>query len=111
MLNFEQLIDKPPLKTCNFTLDDGRDVTLHELPLSVIEDVQYVGQQEDDNVGSIMKSIVCVVAHSLLGRPPEPDELKQLRERFGASAMMAIYYEALKFSRLGPDDLDETKKP
>ena len=57
-----------------------------------------------------MGNIVRVVAHSLLGRSPQPDELQQVRDTFGISTVMFLYYEALKFSRLGPHALDETKK-
>ena len=110
MLNFDQLIIEPPLKTTTATLPDGRDVILHELPLSVIEDVQDIGRQDEGNVRSVMENMIRVVAHSLLGRAPDPDELSLVREKFGASAVMFLYYEALKFSRLGPGALDETKK-
>lgn len=110
MLNFDQLIIDPPMKSTTVKLPDGRDVTLHELPLSVIEDVQDIGRNESSNVRSVMENMIRVVSHSLLGRVPEPDELTLVREKFGASTVMFLYYEALKFSRLGPGALDETKK-
>ena len=110
MLDFESLLASPPLKTTTVTLPDERQVTLHELPVLIIEDVQDIGQQDDGSVRSVMENIVRVVAHSLLGRIPTSDELRQVRENFGISTVMHLYYEALKFSRLGPGALDDTKK-
>ncbi len=110
MLDFEALLASPLLKTTKVTLEDGRTVRLHELPVFVIEDVQDIGQQVDGSVRTVMENIVRVVAHSLLGRIPTPDELDRVRETFGISTVMHLYYEALKFSRLGPSALDETKK-
>lgn len=110
MLDFEGLAARPPMKTTSVTLPDGQQVQMFELPLSVIEDVQEIGQQGDGNVRQLMDNIVRVVAHSLLGRSPTVDELQQIRETFGSSAVMFLYYEALNFSRLGPNSLDEAKK-
>ena len=109
-LTFQELLAQPPLKQTTVTLPDGRDITLHELPVSVLEQVQRVGQQKEDGVSHLMHNVTRVVAHALTGRPPTEEEVQDVMETFGASAVMFIYYEALKFSRLGPDALDETKK-
>lgn len=110
MLDFESLLANPPLKTTSITLEDGRKVKIHELPVFVIEDVQDIGQHNSGNIRLVMEEVVRVVAHSLLGRIPTPEELGRVRETFGISTVMFIYYEALKFSRLGSNSLDETKK-
>ncbi len=105
-----ELLKSPPLKTEPLTLPDGRSVTLHELPVAVIDEVQKVGEQSEHD-DSLMKKITRIAAHALAGRPPTDDELKTIGDTFGASVVMFIYYEALKFSRLGPNSLNETKKP
>ncbi len=109
-LTFEDLLNNPPLKTTTITLPDKREVRLYELPLSVMKYVQSVGREGKDGVNSVMDSITLVAAHALMGRPPEKKDMDALSERFGTTAVMFIYYEALKFSRLGPDALEETKK-
>ena len=109
-LTFEDLLNNPPLKTTTITLPDRREVQLHELPLSVMKYVQSVGKEGEDGVSSVMDGITLVATQALMGRPPEKKDMDALCERFGTTAVMFIYYEALKFSRLGPNALDETKK-
>ena len=107
---FEDLVKSPPLKSTTFQLPDKRTVTLYELTVSVMDDVKKIGQEDADEVDSIMTSISRVSAYALLGRAPTVQELEHVKG-FGTSSVMAIYYKALKFSRLGPESLEETKKP
>ncbi len=110
-LTFEELLSSPPLKTRPLTLPDNRVVTLHELPVAVIEQVQQVGEQDNEAPDdTLMVKITRIAARALAGREPSDDELLKMGETFGTSAVMFIYYEALKFSRLGPDSFDATKK-
>lgn len=109
-LTFSDLLENPPLKSTTITLPDGRDVQLHELPLSVMKYVQRVGKDGEDGVSNVMDSITLVATQALMGRPPEKTDMDTMSERFGTTAVMFIYYEALKFSRLGPDALNDTKK-
>lgn len=111
MLTFEELLDRPPLKNTVITLPDKREVLLYELPLSVMKHVQTIGKEGEDGVNHVMDSIILVATQALLGRPPEQKNMDAICQRFGSSTVMFIYYEALKFSRLGPDALEETKKP
>lgn len=110
MLTFEELLNNPPLKTTTITLPDKRQVQLYELPLSVMKYVQSVGREGEDGVSHVMDSITLVATQALMGRPPQQEDMDAMSERFGTTAVMFIYYEALKFSRLGPDALEETKK-
>lgn len=108
-VSFEELVKEPPLKRTPFTLPDERVVTLYELPVLVMEEVQAIGREEAEQVSSVMESITRVAAFALLGRAPDASEMDTIKG-FGTTTVMAIYYKALTFSRLGADALEETKK-
>ena len=109
MLNFDDLVKDPPLKTTAIALPDGREVVMHELPLSMMEDIQSTSEESD--VSRVTDSIAQVAACALLGRQATDKEVRQLKGSFGTSSVMKVYYEALKFSRLSPDAVDDAKKP
>ena len=109
-VSFDDLVKNPPLKSMPFKLPDDRIVTLYELPVSVMEVVQKIGHKKADQVDQVMDNITRVAAFSLLGRSPNKEEVLHIKS-FGTTTVMAIYYKALKFSRLGMDALEETKKP
>ena len=106
MNGLEQLLDNPPLKSTTYTMEDGRDCLIHELPIAVIEQVQRIGEDGSAH----WDDIVQVVARALAGRKPTDKERQAVREQFGASTVMAVYMQALKFSRLSGDAIEQEKK-
>ena len=107
-LSFAELCSEPPMKRAPLTLEDGREVILHELPIGVMADIQEVAS--GDGGDTITRTIARVAAWSLLGRLPSDDELCQFSERFGASQVMRIYYQALKLSSLSENAVEQEKK-
>ncbi len=108
-LSFAELCSQPPMRQEPLTLEDGREVTLHELPIGVMADIQSVAGA-DGGDHDITRTIARVAAQSLLGRVPTEDELRQFSECFGASQVMRIYYQALKLSSLSEDAVGQEKK-
>ena len=92
----------------SLTLEDGRECRLHELPIGVIEKVRTLSEGKEQDVR--LDTIAFVAAHALTGCKPNDDEVRQLVESFGASTVMQIYIEAIKFSQLTPVAVEQEKK-
>ena len=105
-VTLEQLMASPPLRTTEANLPDGRRCTISELPVAVIDRVRTSAEDEQVN----MDDVVYVVAYALSGNKPTDKALEAVRESFGAGAVMAIYTEALRFSHLSPDAVEQEKK-
>ena len=101
------LLENPPLRTTVITLDNGVGCQIHELPISVIDRVRTISE-DDDQVD--MNDVVYVAVYALAGRKPTDQELEAVSERFGTRSVMTIYTEALKFSQLSVDAIDQEKK-
>ena len=101
------LLEHPPVRTTIVTLDDGVSAQIHELPISVIDRVRRLSNS-DDSVN--MNDVAFVATWALTGRDPTEAELTTVCERFGTRAVMLIYTEALKFSQLSDDAIEQEKK-
>lgn len=101
------LLEHPPVRTTTVQLDDGVSAQIHELPISVIDRVRAISE-DDDQVD--MADVVFVATYALTGRKPTDAELTIVSERFGTRAVMTIYTEALKFSQLSDDAIEQEKK-
>jgi hypothetical protein len=108
MIDFETLLAEPPvLKSRTFTLEDGRDYCLHDLPASVLDRVYRQGQE---NVLPI-RDATTVVAQALLGRVPEEDEVERMMERLGSDTILEIFKNALNLGSVTDDNVEAAKKP
>ena len=101
------LLENPPLRTTELRLNDSIICKIHELPVSVFDRVRTISE-EDDDVN--MDDIVFVAAWALAGRKPTDEELAAISDRFGTRSVMAIYFEALKFSQLDVGAVEREKK-
>lgn len=101
------LMEHPPVRTTIVPLDDGLTCQIHELPISVIDRVRAISE-DDDHVD--MSDVVYVATYALTGRKPTDAELATVSERFGTRSVMTIYTEALKFSQLDSDAIEREKK-
>ncbi|WP_257294481.1 hypothetical protein [Endozoicomonas sp. YOMI1] len=101
------LLENPPLRTTVITLDNGTGCQIYELPIAVIDRVRTISEN-DDQVD--LDDVVYVAVYALAGRKPTDQELETVSERFGSRSVMAIYTEALKFSQLLPDAIEQEKK-
>ena len=102
------LLENPPLRTTELRLNDSIICKIYELPVSVFDRVRTISEEEDDDVN--MDDIVFVAAWALAGRKPTDDELAAISDRFGTRSVMAIYFEALKFSQLDVGAVEREKK-
>ena len=102
------LLENPPLRTTELRLNDSIICKIHELPVSVFDRVRAISEEDDDDVN--MDDIVYVAAWALAGRKPTDDELAAISDRFGTRSVMAIYFEALKFSQLDVGAVEREKK-
>ena len=101
------LLENPPLRTTELRLNDSITCKIHELPVSVFDRVRTISE-EDDDVN--MDDIVFVAGWALAGRKPTDEELAAISDRFGTRSVMAIYFEALKFSQLDVGAVEREKK-
>lgn len=101
------LLAHPPVRTTILELDDGSACQIHELPIAVIERVLAI---RGDNNADDMANVIYVVTWSLAGRNPTDAELTTVREQFGTGIVYKIYTEALIFSRLSNDAIEQEKK-
>ena len=101
------LMEHPPVRTNIISLDDGVSCAIHELPISVIDRVRTISE-DDDHVD--MSDVVYVATYALTGRKPTDAELATVSERFGTRSVMTIYTEALKFSQLDSGAIEQEKK-
>ena len=107
--DFIRLCEQAPRKHKTVTMDDGRSITLYELPIGVMSDIQRVaGDEQPEN--DMTDTIAGVAAHALLGHTPTDQEKQALADSFGASQVMRIYYEALKLSSLAAGAIEQEKK-
>ena len=102
------LLENPPLRTTELRLNDSIICKIYELPVSVFDRVRAISEEEDDDVN--MDDIVYVAAWALAGRKPTDKELVAISDRFGTRSVMAIYFEALKFSQLDVGAVEREKK-
>ena len=102
------LLENPPLRTTELRLNDSIICKIYELPVSVFDRVRAISEKEDDDVN--MDDIVYVAAWALAGRKPTDKELAAISDRFGTLSVMAIYFEALKFSQLDVGAVEREKK-
>ena len=108
MMTFEELLNEPPaLKTRTFTLDDGRQYVLHDLPAVVLDDVYQKSQQKTLPI----RDAAYVVCYALLGRKPEPQELDWMMERLGSDTILDIFRNALNIASVTDDNVEAAKKP
>ena len=107
--DFIRLCEQAPRKHKPVTLDDGRTVTLYELPIGVMSDIQRVAADDQPSM-DMTDTIASVAAHALLGRTPTDQEQQTLADSFGASQVMCIYYEALRLSSLAAGAIEHEKK-
>ncbi|USE39242.1 hypothetical protein [Endozoicomonas sp. SCSIO W0465] len=101
------LLEHPPVRTTLVTLPNDVTCQIHELPISAIDRVRTISE-DDDQVD--MSDVVYVATWALAGREPTDKELVTVSDRFGTSSVMAIYTEALRFSQLGADAIEQEKK-
>ena len=111
-LNFEALLAEPPaLKQHTGTLPDGREYLLHQLPLSAIDKIGRLSRTAEESSRDLEWSEFGeIAAQSLLGRKPEPEEVAALVEKLGTDTVLHIYKDAIRFSQLGGEAVDEAKK-
>ncbi|PJE80693.1 hypothetical protein CI610_00354 [invertebrate metagenome] len=104
-MNADDLFDCPPLGKETLTLASGHEVTVYELPIGAMTDIQSYAEDQGDT-----RAIVRVVAQSLLGRKPSDGEMEKVEQTFGVTQVMKIYHCALKLSRVDGGGVDEEKK-
>ena len=102
------LLENPPLRTTELRLNDSITCKIYELPVSVFDRVRIISEEEKNEVN--IDDIVFVAAWALAGRKPTDKELIAISERFGTRSVMAIYFEALKFSQLDAGAVEREKK-
>lgn len=107
-VSIEALFAHPPVRTTVIKLADGTACTIHELPVSVIDKVRTISTTSHDNVN--MTNVCYVATYALTGRKPTDAELKTVADEFGTRSVMKIYTEALKFSQLNEDAIEQEKK-
>ena len=108
MMTFDDLLADPPeMKTRTFTLEDGRDYLLYDLPASVLDDI-YTKSQEK---ALPIKDAATVVAHALLGHPPSCDEVERLMNLLGSDTILDIFKNALNISSVTDENVEAAKKP
>ena len=108
MIGFDELLAEPPaLKSRTFTLEDGREYLLHDLPASVLDRVYRQGQEKVLPI----RDAATVVAHALLGKVPEADEVDRLMERLGSDTVLEIFRNALNLASVTDDNVEAAKKP
>ena len=101
------LLAHPPVRTTILELDDGSACQIHELPIAVIDRIRSISK---DDSGDDMANVIYVATWSLAGRKPTDTELTTVRERFGTGSVLKIYKEALTFSQLSDDAIEQEKK-
>ena len=111
-LTFSDLIkNPPPLRQTTSTLPDGREYKLHQLPLSAIDTIARQSRIAQENAHDLdWSQFGKVAAQAMLGREPKIEEVKQLVDRLGTDTILHIYNEALMFSQLGEEAVDNAKK-
>ena len=108
MMTFEDLLNEPPaLKSRDFTLEDGREYTLYDLPASVLDDVYHKSQQKTLPI----RDAANVVAQALLGYPPSKEQVDRIMERLGSDTILEIFRNALNLSSVTDDNVEAAKKP
>ncbi len=108
MMNFDDLLtDPPPMKTRVFTLEDGREYLLYDLPASVLDEVYRKSQEK----ALPIRDAATVVAHALLGRPPREDEVGRMMTLLGSDTILDIFRNALNISSVTGENVDAEKKP
>ena len=106
-VNLTALLAHPPVRTTIIKLDDGSNCQIHELPIAVIDRIRSISK---DDSGNNMANVIYVATWSLAGRKPTDTELTTVRERFGTGSVLKIYKEALTFSQLNDDAIEQEKK-
>lgn len=111
-LTFKDLIaSPPPLKKTTKTLPDGREYELHQLPLAAIDRVAKQSRAAQENGKDLdWSQFGEVAAQAMLGRPPKPAEVEQMVEKLGSDTVLHIYKDALQFSQLGAEAVEDAKK-
>lgn len=111
-LNFKDLIQSPPpLKTTTATLPDGREYELHQLPLGMIIRIGELSKTALENSQDLnWNEFGEIAAQAMLGRPPKTSEVKQFVETLGNDTILHIYKQAIRFSQLGEEAVEEAKK-
>lgn len=108
MMTFEDLLACPPeMKTRTFTLEDGREYLLYDLPASVLDDV-YTKSQEK---ALPIKDAATVVAHALLGHTPSEDQVFRMMNLLGSDTILDIFKNALNISSVTDENVEAAKKP
>lgn len=111
-LTFKDLLaSPPPLKKTVKTLPDGREYELHQLPLAAIDRIARQSRTAQENGKDLdWSQFGEVAAQAMLGRTPKAAEVQQLVETLGTDTVLSIYKDALQFSQLGSEAVDEAKK-
>ena len=108
MMNFEDLLACPPeMRTRSFTLEDGREYVLHDLPASVLDEV-YTKSQEK---ALPIRDAATVVAHALLGHTPSEEQVFRLMNLLGSETILDIFKNALNISSVTDENVEAAKKP
>ena len=108
MMTFEDLLNEPPeLKSRSFTLEDGREYILYDLPASVLDDVYRKSQQKTLPI----RDAANVVAQAMLGYPPSKEQVALMMEKLGSDTILEIFRNALNISSVTDDNVESAKKP
>lgn len=111
-LTFKELLaSPPPLRKTTGTLPDGREYELYQLPIAAIDRVAKMSRSAAENGQDLdWSQFGAIAAEAMLGRQPELMEVEQLVNKLGSDTVAKIYQDAIKFSQLGSEAIDEAKK-
>lgn len=108
MMSFDDLLADPPaMKTRTFTLEDGREYLLHDLPASVLDDVYTKSQEKTLPI----RDAAFVVTYALLGCSPSEDAIERLMTLLGSDTILDIFKNALNISSVTDENVEAAKKP
>ncbi len=102
-----ELMEHPPVRTTKVTLSNDVICQIYELPISAIDRVRIISE-DSDQVN--MSDVVYVATWAIAGHKPTEKEVAGVSDRFGTSSVMEIYTEALRFSQLSKDAIEQEKK-
>ena len=111
-LTFKELIANPPaMQQTSATLPDGRKYELYKLPMGALLRVAELSKIALDKKEELpIKVYGGIAAQAVLGRPPKEKEVDQFIDVMGSDTIAHIYRQAISFSQLGVEAIEEAKK-